>query len=83
MFAADAELDFWSGFAAFLDRDLHQLADAILIDRGKRISFHNFQLGVMRQERSAVVAAHPERGLSEIIGAEAEEFRCFGDLIRG
>jgi hypothetical protein len=50
VFPADAELDLRSRLAPFLDRDLHQLADAVLIDRGKWIAFHDFQLGVMRQE---------------------------------
>ena len=74
---------FGPGLAAFLDRDLHQLADTSLIDRGKGISFHDFQLGVVRQKRAAVVATHAERSLSEIIRAEAEELCRFRDLIRG
>ena len=48
VFPANTELDLRSRFAPFLDRDLHQLADTILIDRGKGISFYDFQLGIMR-----------------------------------
>ena len=50
VFAADAELDVGRGLAAFLDGDLHQLADAGLIDGGERILLHDFQFRVMRQE---------------------------------
>ena len=50
VFAADAELDVRPRLAAFLDGDLHQLADAGLIDRGERILLHDFQFGVRREE---------------------------------
>src|SRR6266700_6198065 len=73
VFAANTELDLRSRLAPFLDRDLHQLADAVLIDGGKWIAFHDFQLGVMRQKRSAVIAAHAKRSLGKIVCAEAEE----------
>jgi hypothetical protein len=33
-------------------------------------------------ERAVVVAAHAERRLRQVVGAEAEELRFFGDLIR-
>ncbi len=43
VFAADAELDVRAGGAALLHGDLHELADAVLIERGEgfflKISF--------------------------------------------
>src|SRR5438552_12853999 len=81
VFPADAELDLRSRLAPFLDRDLHQLADAVLINGGERIALHDFELGVMRKKRSAVIAAHAKRSLGEIVGAETEELRRFRDLI--
>ena len=44
VFAADAQLDARTGLAALLHRDLHQLADAGLVDRGERILLDDFQL---------------------------------------
>ena len=60
VFAADAELDVGAGAAAFFDGDLHQLADAGLIDRGERILLHDFQFLIRRQERAGIVAAHAQ-----------------------
>src|SRR4029077_17370010 len=82
VFTANPKLDVGSRLAASFHGNLHQLAHALLIDRGKRIAFYDFQFGVVRQKRTAVVAAHAERGLSEIVGAETEELRLAGDLVR-
>ena len=63
VFAADAEFDVGASLAAFLDGDLHQLADAGLVDRRERILLHNLQFCVVRQE------------LLERRGAEADRRR--------
>src|SRR5438046_2901044 len=81
VFAANAKLDLRPRLAPFLDRDLHQLADAVLINGGERIALHDFELGVMRQKRSAVIAAHAKRSLGEIVCPKTEEFCRFRDLI--
>src|SRR6266566_5685694 len=81
VFPANAELDLRSRLPPFLDRDLHQLADAVLINGGKRIALHDFELGVMGQKRSAVIAAHAKRSLGKIVCPKTEEFCRFRDLI--
>src|SRR5258708_29463052 len=48
--AADAELDVRARLPAFFHRNLHQLAYTALVNRGKRILLHNFQLLIRRQE---------------------------------
>lgn len=50
VFSTDAELDVATRPAPFLDCDFHQLANSSLINRRERISFNNFQFGVMREE---------------------------------
>src|SRR5208283_1549131 len=81
MLAANAELDIGTRLAALLNRDLHQLADTHLVNRLKRVAFDNFQLLILRQERTAIIAAHAERRLRQIVGAEAEELRVLRDLV--
>src|SRR3954470_4536202 len=81
MFAADTKFDVAPGFPPFLHRNSHQLTDAFLINRRERISFYDFELGVMWQERSAVIATHSQSSLSEIICAETEKFGGARDFI--
>src|SRR5262245_13514713 len=52
MFAADAELDIGTRAASLLDGDLHELADAILINGRKRIFLEDLQFLVGREERA-------------------------------
>ena len=63
--------------------DLHELADAGLVDRGERVLLQDFVLGVGAEEGARVVAAHAERGLGEVVRAEAEELRGLRDLVGG
>ena len=81
MLAADAQLDVGLALRPFVDGDLHQLTDAGLIDRGKRVLLHDLELGVVRQERTRVVARHAEAGLRQVVRAEAEELGRLRDLV--
>src|SRR5512133_3881744 len=81
VFAADAELDVRAGLASELDGHFHELADASLIDGGKRILLHDVQFGIGWEEAAGIVAAHPEGGLGEVVGAEAEELSILRNLI--
>src|SRR5208283_3616377 len=81
VFAADAQFDARAALVALLDRDLHELAHAGLIDRGKRVGFADFQLRIRREEAARVVAAHPEAGLGEVVRAEAEELGGLRDFV--
>ena len=78
---ADTELDVGLGLAAFGDGDLDELTDAGLVQSGEGVLLEDLVLGVGHQEAAHVVTAHAESGLGEIVGAEAEELRRFGDLI--
>ena len=67
--------------AAACHADLHQRADAVVVDRLERIVRHDVVLAVVVDEAAVVVAAHAERGLRQVVGAEAEELGLLGDLI--
>ena len=79
MLAADADFQFAVGGPAGLDRHLHQLAHAFLIQNGKRIIVEDFELLVFRLELRIVVAGQTHSRLSQVIGAETEELGFFGD----
>ena len=83
MLAADAQLDVFAGAAALGHGDLHQLANAGLVDHGERVVRDDFLLLVVWQEGAGVVAAHAHGHLGEIVGAEAEELGHLGDLDGG
>ena len=59
---------------------LHQLADAFLIQHGKRILLEDSLLQVLGQELVDVVAREAEGRLRQVVGAEAEELGLLGDL---
>src|SRR5690606_35361307 len=79
--AADADLEIGASPPAAFDAELHQLADAFLIDRLARIIRDDVVYAVEADERTIVVAAHTERRLSQVVRAEAEELGLLGDLI--
>ena len=83
VFAADAQLDIGSGRLAAFDGYLHQLAYADLVQTGEGIGFKYLLLVVVAEELARVVTAEAERHLGEVVGAEGEEFRFLGDLVRG
>src|SRR3546814_2729486 len=73
MLAADAELDTGPGLAPARRRDLDQFADALDIDADERVGRIDALVDIGRQEASGIVAAHPERGLRQIVGPRSEE----------
>ena len=81
VFTADAELDVRLGLAAFFDGDFNKLSNAGLIQRGKGVLLEDLVLGIGHQEAAHVITADAERGLCEVVGAEAEELRRLSDLI--
>jgi hypothetical protein len=50
--------------------------------RPQGLLLHDLELGVGRQEAAGVVAAHAQRGLREVVRAEAEELGGLRDLVR-
>ena len=61
---------------------LHQLADAVLVDRLERVALQQPLLEVGRHHPALdVVAAEAEGHLGEVVGAEGEEVGLLGDLV--
>src|SRR5690606_15493898 len=58
-----------------------EFANAVAINARERILADDVQIVVGGQEAANVVTAHAERGLGEVVGAEAEELGLLGDLI--
>ena len=81
MFAADAELDVGTRGAALFNGDLDELADAFLVETGEGVLGEHFAFHVRIQEAAHVVTADPQRGLRQIVRAEAEELRRVGDFV--
>ena len=81
VFAADAELDIGPRASALFDGNLHELANAGLIDRREWIPFHDIQFGICRQEGTRVVTAHSEAHLRQVICTETEELGSLGNLV--
>src|ERR1700712_992433 len=79
VFAANADLEARAGLASARHADLHQLADAVAIDRDEGIDLQNSLGDIGAEESRGVVAADAVGGLSQIVGAEREELRGFGD----
>lgn len=80
--AADTAVQLGTGLTAQLDRHLHQLTHTDDVKAGKRIGFVDLVRIVCGQELAGVVAREAERHLREVVGAEAEELRFLGDLVR-
>src|SRR5215467_699567 len=82
MFAADAELDIGASLLSFSDGHFHKLANTGLVNSGKRVFLDDFQFLVGAEEGTRIVAAHAERGLGKVVGAEAEELGGLRDFVR-
>src|SRR6185437_15032792 len=80
MLAADAELQVATRLAAAREGNSDQLADAVAVDGDERIVLEDAGFLVGPEKTAAVVARQTQRGLGQIVGAEAEEFGGFGDL---
>src|SRR5579871_2883499 len=80
MLAANAKLQLLARAPAALRRDLHELADALAIDRNERVVIDEALLQISVEEAAGIVARETEAGLRQIVGAEAEELGALGDL---
>src|SRR5713226_3483365 len=83
MLSANANLQFLVYFAAALDRDSHQSADAHWIELLERVFLINPAIHVVVEELARVVARNPIRHLRKIVGAEREKLRHLPPLIGG
>src|SRR5260221_2499051 len=84
MFAADADLQIWTRFAAFFDAHADHYAHALDIERLERVAGENAGLlfvHIVGEEASRVVAREAHHGLRQVVGAEAEEFSDLGDFV--
>ena len=80
--AADPDRQTVVGGAPAFDRDPHQLADTLLIERRERVVREHAVLEVAREELAlGVVAREPERGLRQVVRPEGEEVGVKGDLV--
>ena len=82
MLAADAQLDVAACRQAAFHCELYQLANAIDIQADEGIAAVDAFLDIGSEEASGVVTAYAQRGLRQVVGAEAEEARLLGDLAR-
>src|ERR1019366_361755 len=80
MLAANADLETRAGLASARNADLHQLADAVAIDRDERIDLQDSLGDIGAEESGGVVAADAVSRLRQIVGAEREELRRLGDV---
>ncbi len=80
VFAADADLEARAGFAAALDADLDQFADAVLIQNVERIGRQDLLLDIIGDEAADIVAGEAKAHLGQIVGAEGEELGAAGDF---
>src|SRR5579859_356248 len=81
VFAANAELDAGARLLSLGDGHLHQLTYAGLINGSEWVFLHDFEFLVGAQEGAGIVAAHSERRLCEVVGAETEEFGGLRDFV--
>ena len=79
---ADTAVKFGTGLTSKLDRHLHQLADADGIQTREGIGFVDLVRIVRGQELAGIVTREAERHLRQVVGAEAEELRFLGNIVR-
>src|SRR5690606_21550695 len=79
MLTADAELQVVAGAPAAFCRDLDQFSNTIEIERDAGIMLDNPLALVGGNEGGGIIARHAEGGLREVVGAEREEVRSFGN----
>ena len=72
MLAANPHLELGLHRATSIHRDLHQFAHSF-VQGDEGIVLDDALVGVLAQESAGIVAAQPERGLGQIVGAEGEE----------
>src|SRR5207302_4420923 len=80
--AADAELEPLARLASSLRAHAHELADTMIIERLERIALEETLLEIrLHHPALDVVPAEPERHLSEVVRAEAEEVGLQSDFV--
>ena len=81
MFTADADQQIRFGGTAGFHGHSHQLAHSPTVQDNERIFLENlaFQIG-LHEFAFRIVPAETERGLGQIVGAEAEEIGDFGQF---
>ena len=80
MFATNSQFYAGSRRTSSLGGQTHQFAYAFPVDGNKRIVFQYPLFAINLDKRSGVVSRQAESRLRQIVGAEAEKFRRFGDL---
>src|SRR6202451_3400064 len=81
VFAADSDFKTGPGLASAFDSDANQFTHAIAIDDREGILLDDAFGEIGWQDFVDVIARETKCGLSEIIGAEAEELGFLGDLV--
>ena len=80
--AADPELDLGLRGPPALDRDPHQVADAVLVEHLERVPLEDPVLEVEGEELAlGVVPREAERGLGQVVRPEGEEVGLPRDLV--
>ena len=83
MLAADAHADGGIGLLGLGHGELHQLADALLVEHDEGVVVVEALGDVVAEELAGVVAGEGAGGLGEVVGAEGEEVNFLGDLVGG
>ena len=82
MLAADADLDVRLLGPGLLDGDIHQLANAELVERFERVRNQDVVLDIERQELVlGVFTREREAGLGQVVGTEREELGDIGQIV--
>ena len=81
VFAADAEFDVRADFLGKLHADLHEFADAALVDGLEGIAGQDFLFHIGLEELVRVVAGEAEGHLGQVVGSEREELGFFGNQV--
>jgi len=68
MFAADSQMQIRTGLAALFHGDLHQLADAGLIQLGSRVALVDVLFNIVFQDAARVVTGKTICHLRQVVG---------------
>src|SRR5260370_1185533 len=79
---ADAHFEVGTSLAPVLDGHLDERTHTFAVEHCKRIFLPQLVIDIVLDELGVVVARDAERGLGEIVGAEAEEFGLGRHLVR-
>ena len=83
MLTADASLQVRVGLVALGNPHADQCTNAVVVDDLEGISLQETLLEVGAHDATFnIVSAEPEGHLGEVVGAEGEKLRLFGNLVR-